>query len=191
VSRDTSLTSHLGPLLVLGLLVLVAGACGAPDVAITPPASVSPDFQSRVVGPDERVDLASGLSAVLPDHLEGSLIFGSGQADMYTEFLLIERDAVPARLEGVVLLTLENEARELPQLASFTETAELLAQGEHVTVLWGPSEGERWLMVVTRLPEHPTGVLWQQLSSAGDAAGARTEARELWRQFSIQGASLP
>ena len=64
---DSMLTARLGPLALLGLLILLLGACGEPDAAITPQASVSPDLESRAVGPDERVELASGLSAVLPD----------------------------------------------------------------------------------------------------------------------------
>lgn len=194
MSRHMTLTSRLGPpTFLICLLLFAAAACGDPGVAgeVTPQPSATGGFRSLAVSPDERVSLASGLSAVLPDHLAGSLNCGAGLPDMYAELLLTEREAVPDRLQGVVLLTLENEAQEMPQLVRFSETAEVVAQGGHVAVLWGPWENQRWLMVVTRLPGRPTGVLWQQFSTAGDAAEARAEARELWRQFSVRGASLP
>jgi hypothetical protein len=79
----------------------------------------------------------------------------------------------------------------MPQLAPFERSAEVLAEDRHVKVLWGPWEDERWLMIVTRLPERLTGVLWQQSSFARDASEAEAEARQLWEQFSVQGATLP
>ena len=178
--------------LACAFVLILLGATGC-DRAPEQAAQVSPSStpQSRRVDAGERVAMANGLSVILPGDQAGKLYYGRGDPAMYAELLLAEPDPGATAGKGVAIVSLADEKMELPDLARFEQNAEVVASSRHVKVLWGAWEDQTWLMIVTRLPDDLTGVVWDQLSSATTAAGARQEARRLWDSLSVQGATLP
>lgn len=138
-------------------------------------------YARNTIYPGERVALLSGLSMVVPHEASGELATRRIAAESAPWQRLVSPGAA---------WSVETYAQR-SDLPAVVRSAPLVGRSWQARVVVRRDAAAQRLYIVTQLPGRMTGLVTLAHVHAATAAGARTQAAELWQLLAVKGARLP